>query len=224
MEWYFTALFSCYFQLMLGGMVGIYYCVTDFPAYSKSTKAFFIKVWTFEPDKALWLSTDFSVKLSDILIVNIRFLDILNVIIRDNRLPACRTDPINVVQFVLISCFEINVVFIFQCTCYALSTSCIFLSAIACVFPGILGNKISSFVECNMTETRCLCKGIPRSRCHDSHIWGCWQVWNCYYQYQGLLNFTIQLKLHSKWSVFLVCGATVAVQIRTVPFRTTTFV
>ena len=65
---------------MLGGMVGIYYCVTDFPAYSKSTKAFFIKVWTFEPDKALCLSTDFSVKLSDILKVNIRCLDILNAI------------------------------------------------------------------------------------------------------------------------------------------------
>ena len=29
---------------MLGGVVGIYYCVTDFPSYSKSTKAFIVKV------------------------------------------------------------------------------------------------------------------------------------------------------------------------------------
>ncbi len=45
----------------------------------------------------------------------------------------------------------------FQCSCIALSTTCIFVCMIAGVFPGILGNKIASFRECNMTETRCQC-------------------------------------------------------------------
>ena len=44
-----------------------------------------------------------------------------------------------------------------QCACFILSTSCIFLCMIAGVFPGILGNKIASFTDCNMTDTRCLC-------------------------------------------------------------------
>ena len=37
---------------------------------------------------------------------------------------------------------------------------------IAGVFPGILGSKIASFAECNMTDTRCLCSesDSPRAR------------------------------------------------------------
>ena len=55
-----------------------------------------------------------------------------------------------------------------QYTCYVLPTTCILLNMIAGVFPGIHGNRISSFAECHMTDTRCLCTESPnlKARLH----------------------------------------------------------